>query len=597
MAMSVQEAYNILSKLHGYTGPETKKGIKEFINARDIPIAVKNRGGMIGMQSGGSTDEEMLKEIEEGQKKLVRDVSVDPTKAVEAMTVDKIDESTTKGIIDDTDTNLKAGTPEDAEAGQVDSTAEADVPTATAVKDADFVGATTDVETATGKLKAQKIDDKDVKEVEGQTKDDTAVSDLDAAQIKTAQTVKDAPTRKIEEGEMIDEKPVVDQKRVREETQAKAASVKDELTTLMSEFDDGQVPPWAAGGMRKAMATISARGLGASSLAGQAIVQAAMESALPIAQIDASNKQQVALANAEQRAKFLQIEFDQAFQTKVMNAAKVSEIANMNFTAQQQIALENSKMAQTVDLANLNNKQALVMAEAAQLSQLELAGLSNLQQAQVENAKNFLQVDMANLNAAQQTEIFKSQQNINAILTDAASENATNQFNAKSANQSAQFDASLTAQVNQFNANQKNAIAQFNAKEETAVSQFNANQQNARDQFNAQNSLIIAQANAKWRQDIETINSATQNQANFEFAKQVNNLTNKQIDQIWQRERDIMSFTFTQSENALDRTLKILLADKQLDTLRDQIEKDNNAKQAELFARVFFGNKGLFGIF
>ena len=26
MAMSVQEAYDILNKLHGYTGPETKKG-------------------------------------------------------------------------------------------------------------------------------------------------------------------------------------------------------------------------------------------------------------------------------------------------------------------------------------------------------------------------------------------------------------------------------------------------------------------------------------------------------------------------------------------------------------------------------------------
>jgi hypothetical protein len=597
MAMSVQEAYDILNKLHGYTGPETKKGIKEFINARDIPIAVKNRGGMIGMQSGGDTDEEMLKEIAKGQKELVRDISVDPTKAVEAMEVDEIDEATTKGIIDDTDKKLKADAPEDATAGKVSTTAEADVPTATAVEDADFVGASTDVEAETEKLKAQKIEDKDVKEVEGQTKEDTAVSDLDAAQIDTAQTVKDAPIREEQVGEMIDEISVVDQEKVKKETQAKAASVKDELTTLMAEFDDGQVPPWAAGGMRKAMATISARGLGASSLAGQAIVQAAMEAALPIAQIDASNKQQVALANAEQRAKFLQIEFDQAFQTKVMNAAKVSEIANMNFNAEQQIALENAKMAQTVDLANLNNKQALIMAEAAQLSQLELEGLSNLQQAQVENAKNFLQVDMANLNAAQQTEIFKSQQNINAILTDAASENATNQFNAKSANQSAQFDASLTAQVKQFNANQKNAIAQFNAGEETAVSQFNANQQNLRDQFNAQNSLIIAQANAKWRQDIETINSATQNQANFEFAKQVNNLTNKQIDQIWQRERDIMSFTFTQSENALDRTLKVLLADKQLDVMRDEIEKDNNAKQAELFARVFFGNKGLFGIF
>ena len=60
------------------------------------------------------------------------------------------------------------------------------------------------------------------KEVVGQTKEDTAVSDLDARQIDTPQTVKDAPTRKIEEGEMIDETPVVDQERVKEETQATA---------------------------------------------------------------------------------------------------------------------------------------------------------------------------------------------------------------------------------------------------------------------------------------------------------------------------------------------------------------------------------------
>jgi hypothetical protein len=46
MAMTVQEAYDILSKLHGYTGPETKRSISNYINARDIPIAVKNRGGI-----------------------------------------------------------------------------------------------------------------------------------------------------------------------------------------------------------------------------------------------------------------------------------------------------------------------------------------------------------------------------------------------------------------------------------------------------------------------------------------------------------------------------------------------------------------------
>ena len=62
---------------------------------------------------------------------------------------------------------------------------------------------------------------------------------------------------------------------------------------------------------------MAARGLGSSSLAGQAIViQAAMESALPIAQADArtiasfdaqnlSNRQQAAMLAAEQRAQFL----------------------------------------------------------------------------------------------------------------------------------------------------------------------------------------------------------------------------------------------------------------------------------------------------
>ena len=83
---------------------------------------------------------------------------------------------------------------------------------------------------------------------------------------------------------------------------------------------------------------MASRGLGASSMAGQAVIQAAMEAALPIAHIDTANKQQMALAKAEQRAKFLHHAFDQAFQAKVINASKVSEIANMNLNADQQVA-------------------------------------------------------------------------------------------------------------------------------------------------------------------------------------------------------------------------------------------------------------------
>ena len=432
--------------------------------------------------------------------------------------------------------------------------------------------------------------------ITGQTQDTTAISELDAEQIDKAQTVQDAPTRTLQEGESITKGnqglSSVDQTKVDDAFgtgEIKAASVQDELTGLMAQFDDGNTPAWAAGSMRKAMATMSARGLGASSMAGQAIIQAAMEAALPIAQIDAGNKQQMALFKGEQRAKFLQIDFDQDFQAKVINAAKVSEVANMQFNADQQIALENARMAQTVDLANLTNRQALVMAEAAQLSQLELAGLSNLQQAQVQNAQNFLQIDMANLSNVQQTEMFKAQTLANTILSDTAAENAMAQFNASNEQQRDQFMMGMASQVSQFNATQTNAMKQFNANEANAMAKYNSEIQNQREMFNAQQFSVVAQANAKWRQDTSTMNAAVANQSNFEYAKQVNALTNKALDQIWQRERDLMSFSMAESESALDRSLKLLLADKDLESVRKQLDAQDQSAKAGLAFRFLFG--------
>jgi hypothetical protein len=145
------------------------------------------------------------------------------------------------------------------------------------------------------------------------------------------------------------------------------ATVQGQLAQLTANFDAANPPAWAAGAMRNATAAMAARGLGASSLAGQAIVQATMESALPIAQADASiiasfeqqnltNRQQRAMLAAQQRAQFMGQEFDQAFQARVSNAAKISDIANQNFTAEQQVQLENSRAANTMNLNNLSNR-------------------------------------------------------------------------------------------------------------------------------------------------------------------------------------------------------------------------------------------------
>ena len=387
-----------------------------------------------------------------------------------------------------------------------------------------------------------------------------AALQLQAAQIGEPQTVDAPDPLKVTQDQLISGS-TVDQGRVDATiAQNQAASVKTELDTLMQDFQSGDPPAWAAGAMRNATAAMAARGLSASSMAGMAIVQAAMESALPIAQIDASNKQEVALLNAQQRASFLGMEFDQEFQTRVKNAARISEIANINFTAAQQVALENAKMAQTVDLANLDNRQAKVLADAATLSQIDLANLNNRQQANVQNAKSFLQMDLANLTNQQQMQVIRAQETAQAILSDAAAENAARQFNATSQNQTDQFFRSLGSQVQRFNAEQINAINRFNAGETNALAQFNTAQTNARDQFNAQNHLVVAQANAAWAQAITTAANAAANQANRDAALAANNLTSTMYNNAIQRERDLLAWAWQSGESAADRTTKILEA-------------------------------------
>ena len=352
------------------------------------------------------------------------------------------------------------------------------------------------------------------------------------------------------------------------------ATVQGQLTTLLDQFEGGAIPPWARGGVRAAQQVLLQRGLGASSIAGQAIIDAALEQALPIAQADArtvasfeaqnlTNRQQAAMVRAQYRAQFMQLEFDQGFQTRVRNAANVADIANRNFTADQQIALENSRLTQTVDLANLTNRQATTMAQAAALAQLDIANLNNRQQSAVQNAQNFLQLDTANLSNAQQTAMFNSQQQVQSLLTDTAAENSTRQINASSQQQSDQFYDNLVASVGQNNTAQTNAINQFNAGEVNALQRFNSEIVNQRDQFNARNQLVIEQSNAVWRREIATADTAATNFQNQVNAQNLLDISNSSYSNLWQEYRDILEFAWRSGENEIDRVQALQLVQAQ----------------------------------
>ncbi len=474
-------------------------------------------------------------------------------------------------------------------AGGVSSIAQADTYLAQNVEQPDTAKYEADIASdkvaaATGALQAAQTDEDDARaKVTAAMTTASMVGDLNAAQ-GTVTLMENEVQREIQDGEIITGASAdatkaakfTEQIDAATATPSEKATVQGQLVGLMEQFEGTTPPVWAAGAVRLANQQMAARGLSASSMAGQAVVQAAMESAIPIAQADAStiatfeqqnlsNRQQRAMLAAEQRAAFLGQEFDQDFQSRVLNASMVSDIANMNFTADQQVQLENSRMVQTMNLENLSNRQGMVLAEASALANLDMGNLNNRQQTSVQNAQNFLNMDLANLSNEQQTGIFKTQTNVNAMLTDQAARNASMQFNAQSENQANQFYDNLNSTINMHNSTQANAQSRFNAGQVNEVNKFNAQMKNDREQFNAKNQLIVDQSNAQWRREIATQDTAAINRANEMNALATLDVSNTAYNNMWNMYSDQMSWAVSSYESEAERLNALAL-----ETLRQE---------------------------
>lgn len=407
---------------------------------------------------------------------------------------------------------------------------------------------------------------------------ETAVADITAAS-GTATKVGE-PLDRVEQlkellvGTGVDQTKVTD---ILNKFKAEEGVVTEDMTTqgqlnkMLANFDAGAPPPWAAATMRTAMATLSARGLGASSMAGQAIVQAALEAAAPIAQADAkvfetmgltnlSNRQQTAILLGQQRAAFLGQEFDQTFQTKVLNAAKISDIANRNFDASVTIALENARITSTMDVANLSAKNAMVLATAAQTANLETANLSNKQQVAMQNAQAFLTMDVKNLDNNQQTSMFKAQQISQTILSDTAATNAAKATNAANSIEVDRINETLALTASQFNAAEANKVNIVNANAANELSKFNAQEANNRAEFNANNATTINVANAKILADISTSNTISANSLAAVNAKNATDLSSTVYAQQSTTYRDLLQMSATSGENNMNRMTNLAIA-------------------------------------
>ena len=216
------------------------------------------------------------------------------------------------------------------------------------------------------------------------------------------------------------------------------------------------------------------------------------------------------------------------------------------------VAAQDANKYATIQLQNLNNEQAAALQNAAALVQMDMANLNNRQQAAVNNAKAFLSMDVQNLTNEQQANTLTYQTKAQALLSDAAATNAAAQFNAKNENDIQEFFAELGVQIESANIARKIAD-QFNTNQEISLEQFNKQMDTATDQFNANMALAIDQSNAVWRRNVNTRNNAMQNEANRQNAQNLLGLQQNALNPTAATLSRQAAWVVKISENATDR--------------------------------------------
>jgi hypothetical protein len=263
-------------------------------------------------------------------------------------------------------------------------------------------------------------------------------------------------------------------------------TVQGQLEGLMKQFDDG-TPVWAAGALRAANAAMASRGLAGSSMAGAAILQAAMESSLPIATQDAQTFNQMNMSNLDRRQ-----------QVALTNAAAQQGLSLQNLSNEQQVALQNSTNAFALQTQDLSNMQQTFLANAQIKAAFQGQNLSNQQQVNLVTAARFAEVANMNLNNRQQTALVNNANNLQIDLANLSNRQQSYMSNA-------QLSAALQGQ--QINVQQQTAMQNAARFSEAANITFSADQQE--QLHNSELMKTIGLANLNTAQATTLQNAAT----------------------------------------------------------------------------------------
>ena len=379
--------------------------------------------------------------------------------------------------------------------------------------------------------------------IQGQTVPTSAtVAQQTATTVPTYSAVTGATTPQMEAAQGTVSAPMVAQQQdltalpPEATVQGQLANISEAINTAV---DEGKpIPAFASGAKRLVDAAMQQRGLGASSIAAEALAQGILEASIPIAQQDAQFYQQAIFQNLNNR---------------------------------QQAAVLNAQQSFQMDTANLSNRQQ------ASLTNIQLRQQSMLS-------------DQAASNAALQFNA-QSQQQTDQFFASLATQINTN--NAQRVDAMNQYAVAEQNRISSENARNEIGVAEANAQREAAINQFNTQLEDQRQRFNVENQRLIDQSNVTWRRSINTANTAAINAANQTDAQNLLNISNFALSALWQQWRDEASWINTASENTKERAHNRAIAAIERETQLEYMSEASKYGLSEMLGELglkIFGN-------
>ena len=268
------------------------------------------------------------------------------------------------------------------------------------------------------------------------------------------------------------------------------ALVSSQMETLLAGMEDGKTPAWARPAVAAIEQNLAKRGLSASTVGRDALFNAIIQSALPIAQSNAQALQARAAQNLSNQQQANLTQSTQDMQRRMANLANRQTAEGQTAQYAQQMSVLQSQFTQQGVMAEMQVANEFLARNAGFQQQMNLANLSNDQQMRLANLSALNQAESENLTAEQQTELANLNVRMQTNLTQAkiAQQMGIAQLNVDQ--QRAVQNAAMTARVDltKFNADQQTALANSKFMQTMTMADFNAEQQAA-----MQNATMMAQ--------------------------------------------------------------------------------------------------------